>query len=639
MSPRRITVVTRELLGYVRVGGAGTATTYLAVALARMGHRVDVVYVGDLPADPVTAEWARLYEEAGIAIRLPPPSDEIVQPDRFTRLRAVEAALRGDLPKVVIAHDLTAPVYTALRLRQLGLAFEGTLFVVFCHGTRLWAKEVARNERVSRDVLVEAALERASVELADAIVSPSAYLIAWMRDQGWQLPEQAVVIPYLTRSGATGERSRARAQADGRVQRLAFFGRFEERKGVRPFVAGINALEPELLEGIELDFLGRETPVWTPERIDAMLSEHAKRALRNVTFETRLDQHEALARLSRRGTLAVMPSLEDNSPNTVYECLERGIPFMASNVGGIPELVAPEDRPRVLFEPTAEGVAAGLRHALSAGNAPLPSRPAFDHTDSLRKWEAILAMRPRRVAAVSERPPVDVVVVHRQSAANLDRCLSALAAQSYGELSITVAVANPAGLVSGDLAGRPLVVHSERLSIEGARRAGLEAGTAPWVVFLDEEDVAAPELLATLVRAQVASGADVVTCGLALQHPDHGAELHFFLGEPRALGVLDNGYGNTALIRRSLLNEMTSTWPAGDPDWPLLARLSTSGARIVSVPLPLIARNARPGTLEQHSADALQVVQTLEQCLPPQLSSLARLTAGLAADMRPGGGR
>ena len=93
-----------------------------------------------------------------------------------------------------------------------------------------------------------------------SIVSPSAYLMAWMRDQGWQLPEQAVVIPYLTRSGATGEPSRAPAHADGRVQRLAFFGRFEERKGVRPFVAGINALEPELLEGIELDFLGRDTP-------------------------------------------------------------------------------------------------------------------------------------------------------------------------------------------------------------------------------------------------------------------------------------------------------------------------------------------------------------------------------------------
>ena len=236
--------------------------------------------------------------------------------------------------------------------------------------------------------------------------------------------------------GATGEPAQAPAHADGRVQRLAFFGRFEERKGVRPFVAGINALEPELLEGIELGFLGRDTPVWTPERIDALLSEQAKRALRDVVFETKLDQHEALARLSRRGTLAVMPSLEDNSPNTVYECLERNIPFMASNVGGIPELVAPEDRPRVLFEPTAEGVAAALRRALSAGERASAAasrfrrhRLASEVGDDPR--DAPTPSRSGQRAAAGGRggrPP--------RVASETRACLSALAAQSYGELSI-----------------------------------------------------------------------------------------------------------------------------------------------------------------------------------------------------------
>ena len=50
-----------------------------------------------------------------------------------------------------------------------------------------------------------------------------------------------------------------------------------------------------------------------------------------------------------------MPSLQENSPNTVYECLEQGIPFIASNVGGVPELIAPDDHARVLFEPTRRG--------------------------------------------------------------------------------------------------------------------------------------------------------------------------------------------------------------------------------------------------------------------------------------------
>ena len=105
----------------------------------------------------------------------------------------------------MISHEYGAPAYTALRLRQLGTAFGETLFVVFCHGTRRWVKEMNRNERVSSDVLALSRLEQAGVELADIAVSPSAYLVGWMREQGWKMPEATHVIPLLTRSSATGE--------------------------------------------------------------------------------------------------------------------------------------------------------------------------------------------------------------------------------------------------------------------------------------------------------------------------------------------------------------------------------------------------------------------------------------------------
>ena len=633
MTQRRITVVTSHVLGSVRTNGSATANSFLALGLAQMGHRVEILHIGEPATDAMDVEWARLYEEAGIAIRLLPPSGEIVEPERFARIRAVELALREDPPDVVISWEGTAPAYSCLRLRQLGLAFENTLFVLFCHGTRLWVKEVTRNERVSLDVLAEGALERACVELADVAVSPSAYMLDWMRKQGWRLPETALVIPLLTRSGATRQPPRAPAavEGDGRVQRLAFFGRLEERKGVRQFIAGLNALEPELLEGLEVEFIGRTAKYWQPERVEALLSDAARHALRRVSFETELDQHEALARLSRRGTLALIPSLADNSPCTVYECFEHGIAFLASSVGGIPELVAPEDRSRVLFEPTAEGVEQALRRALASAHTLRPARPAFDDAVSLQRWAEVVARRPQPVPPLQQRPPVDVVVVHRQSSETLIRCLSALADQTYGELRVTVAAAKGAD-VPGDLPGEPLLVRSERRSVDAVRQAGLEAGSAPWVVFLDGEDVPQPELIETLVRAQAACGADVVSCGLCLAGEGDKASEYFFAGEPGGFGVLANDYGTVALLRRSLVGEVTSPWPAADPDWPLLARLSAAGSRIVSIPRPLVTRSLPPGTLERHSADALLVVQELEQRLPGRLRSLARLTAGLAAE-------
>src|SRR6266540_6641910 len=341
-SAQRVAFVADELLGYAG-NGIGTTTTFVSLALARAGHDIEILFVGTAPSGPIEPEWQRLYDDANVRVRVVPRGEENVEPGPFARARDLEQVLRADPPDVVVVQDLGAPAYTSLRLRRPGLAFEQTTFIVFCHGTRQWITDVSRKVRVLPGAHAVTVLERASVELADVVVSPSGYLVDWMRGEGWQLPARTFVIPHVSRAGATGEPPPARAPANG-AERVAFFGRLEERKGVRPFVAALNALEPELLERLDVAFIGRPTAPWPVDGVKELLSEQARRALRGLAFETTLDQHEALEQLRRPGTLAVMPSFEENSPNTVYECLENGIPFIASNVAGIRELVAPEDR-------------------------------------------------------------------------------------------------------------------------------------------------------------------------------------------------------------------------------------------------------------------------------------------------------
>lgn len=559
-SARRITIVADEMLGYVRTGGLGTATSFLAVALGRMGHQVELLYTGKETTEPIAVEWSRLYDEGGVAIRTLPPSGERVEPSYFAHAHRTEIALRADPPDIVITQDLAAPAYTAMRLRQLGLDFERTLFIVYCHGTRQWITDVARKARVLPGALAIGMLERASVELADVVVSPSRYLIEWMRAQGWRLPESSLVIPYLTRSSATGE-ARPRGEVSGHsVRRLTVFGRLEERKGLRPFAAGLNALDPELLANAELEFLGAATRAWPPERIEGLLSEEIRRSLRGIRFETNLDQHEALTRLSKPGTVAIMPSLEDNSPNAIYECLELGIPFVASNAGGGGELVAPSDRDRVLFEPTAKGIETALRRVLAGSNGFEPAQFAFDPGEPYERWAEVVE-RQTRSAPAGPKPLGD-----------LDR--------------------------------------------------------SEWIVLLDDDDVPDANLVETLVAAQAASGADVVTCGVRYEDAQH-----FFIGEPGGLGVVSNAYGTVALVRRSLLPQRRTSWPVeGDPTWPVLAGLSLSGAEIVSIPKALVEQRRRPGDCRRGKSDALAVAQSFEEQLERPLESLARLAAGLAAD-------
>jgi glycosyltransferase involved in cell wall biosynthesis len=600
---RRVTVIAHELRGVRPVGGMGTAITFASLALARQGHSVEIL-LGNHSPDSIDPYWKTVYESAGVRFKPVPRGDEPVEPWEFARSHGVMLGLREDPPDVAIAHDLGAPAYSALRLREAGLAFENTLFVVFCHGTRRWLVDVAPNIALGdlHLVLGMSVLEQAALELADVVVSPSAYLADWMRGRGWRLPERTLVIPYFMRSEAMGEPASVAARPEpDRLRRFAFFGRVDERKGLKTFAAALNAVEPERLLGVEVEFVGKTTASWPRDRVEALLSDETRAALSRITFESDLDQHEALARLSRPGTLTVMPAIHENSPNTVYECLEHGIPFIASNVGGVSELIAPADRERVLFEPMAEDLETALRRVLAGGTVPPPVRAAFDPGESGERWAGVIEMCPKRPAAGGGHEEVDVVVVRGESQEALLRCVTALESQTHSRLEVIVA---------------------------DTRQAGLDQGSAPYVVFLDEEDVPDAELVQTLLATRRATGADVVTCGLRLDD-----RLHFFSGDPRGFGAVTNAYGNVALYRRGVLGEVASP-PRGarDPDWALLARVAAGGASIVSVPVALVRRRTGPGSVGDDPAAALEVVQLLERTLPDPLRGAVRLAAGLAAD-------
>ena len=81
----------------------------------------------------------------------------------------------------------------------------------------------------------------------------------------------------------------------------------------------------------------------------------------------------------------------------------QGVPFIATRVGGIPELVAEEDRARVLCDASAGDLAAALRHALRDGGL-APARPAREPSSSLDAWlELIQSASGTRTQETAEK--------------------------------------------------------------------------------------------------------------------------------------------------------------------------------------------------------------------------------------------
>jgi hypothetical protein len=403
-----------------------------------------------------------------------------------------------------------------------------------------------------------------------------------MRAHAWSVPDDAHVIQYPRQSAVLDETVPPAQQAP--IQRLVFFGQLREGKGIRIFLDALDRLDP-----IEVSFLGGSSKRWPREEL--------MRRVPGARVENDLPREQALAILREPGTLAVMPSLLDNSPNTVAECIEQGIPFVAADTGGVPELVAETDRDRVLCAPTAEALAEKLAAALASRPSFAPAQSAGSPRDAVDAWlELVERVTPQRHGK-GRSADVVALVARGEHAAKRARRL-AEHTQSVGTD----------------------VVHVQ------SRRAGLFQTAAEWVVFLDDEDEPDDGMLDALVAAQAATGADVVTC--AVRSATRG--LHLFLGDARALGLVENQYGVVALVRATLAVAAEGAEGISDPDWPLLASIALAGAKVISLPEALSMHHGTPGSVADVPGDAVAVLEAFEQ-RRSQVDSLPQLAATVAA--------
>ena len=369
--------------------------TGLARHLAKAGCAVTVLYTGGaFSSDSKLRRWRDRYRSIGITLEM------------------IDRAIRSTLAGPVSAHGLSTPylVYRHLRdrdfdvvnfndcmgegfyclaMKRLGAAFHDTALFVGLHSPSQWLLEIGGT---SPGPLLFGALnfaERLSIRLADLLWSPSLYLLDWTRQRGFEHPERTVVQPYvlpplplfpLAGSAPMPTGPRVRPIEGMPPREIVFFGRLEERKGLRLFCEAISRIEPELSSrNIAVTFLGK------PGAMDNQLAiEFLEEAARAWRFPWKrisdLGQQEALSWLLSRSALAVIASPTDNSPCTVYEALAHGIPFIAARTGGIPELIADADRAACLFDCRPDDLAARLRTALERGVRGVSPAEAPDET-------------------------------------------------------------------------------------------------------------------------------------------------------------------------------------------------------------------------------------------------------------------
>ena len=128
------------------------------------------------------------------------------------------------------------------------------------------------------------------------------------------------------------------SRSDNHKFKILFVGRHIERKGIRYLIEAAKYLPRDLFE-IRIVGVGDLT-----EELKKLASESATPNSAEIIFTGKLSP-EALANEYRTANVFTLPAIVDSKGDTeglgvvLIEAMELGLPIVASNVGGIPDVV------------------------------------------------------------------------------------------------------------------------------------------------------------------------------------------------------------------------------------------------------------------------------------------------------------
>ncbi|WP_439594634.1 glycosyltransferase [Falsiroseomonas sp.] len=616
----KICVASPDIVGPIKNGGVGTACTALAQALASAGHEVTLFYTSTYFENQDLAYWQEAYAKSGVRLiglpeqTLPPVhrTPTVYDQDNIARAYQVHEVLKhSDYDLIHFVDYIGLGYFTALAKSQ-GLCLPHTRIAVTTHSPTLWSRLTNASPVDDISYMVRDRMERRLVELADLVISPSHYMLKWLRDAGFRLPARQVMLPNLMPERLHGAPPPAATEA-GPIRELVFFGRIEPRKGLLVFCDAIDRINAELPPEVKITFLGKAGREYPQEVLEARATKWG----RPVSVLSGLDTFQAVDYLRGAGRLAVLAALHDNSPYTVMECVYHRIPFISSDVGGVAELIGPASRDAVLFPPTPAGLGTHILRTLSAPGFGA-AESAFDfaahrarmlrfHTDLAAE---IAADRARPTAPPPARLPlVSVNILHYERPEGLAQAIAALEAQTYPNLEIIIvdngsrtpeAVAYLAQLEASSRGNLHIVRLGENLYEPAARNAGAYAARGKYVLFMDDDNVPKPQEVEVFCRAAETGGADVLTCfndHFATEAPpaaDQEALKRFVvMGDFGPLGLICNSYGDlNSFVRRDRFLEIGGFTVDGRfnhaEDWRFFAKAWSKGLRVDVVPESLL---------------------------------------------------
>lgn len=624
-----------------RSGGVGTFVKNWARLLRSRGDEVTIIRADAHPDSPgLDARWAENYRNWGIecieVCNDPPRADRWPEAWAMRLSEKLHPFLAGC--DVAYFQDWANPAFHTVRVNRFSTA-PAPVCVTVLHGASHWVRLGNRQySRIPDDLHLDF-IERYAAGHSDYVVSPSRYMLEWVRREGWKFRAEPVVLrlPYLPPE----EPAAAREPHGGK--RVIFFGRLETRKGFTLFAHALLALRndfPALAGSIEeIVLLGSEDEAGAAQSVQRKLAATGWK----LTHVPDLDSEQAGTYLRQHapGAVAVIASPYENFPYAVIETsLIPGLRTISSRGGGVPEVLGSLDDPR-LFDPEPRALAAKLREALAE---PAAAAPPYDFPSANEAWlrfheDVLPSRRVGSARRAASKPSVCVCVPYFNKGRYFPELLQCLENQTFSGFEVVAiddgSTQPEARQVFDTMAQRYQpkgwkFLRQANAFVDAARNAAARHAGAEYLFFVDADERIPPHAIERMMQAAAISRVDCLVSASLLftgeaepytttaHYMPIGANLTAALIEPIILG------GPMILIRSEVFAAVggyREQRGAAHEDWELQARLAMRGYDTDILPEYLHHYRQLPDGLAK-SSDGFTAKRRIIDCYEAEFSRI-----------------
>ncbi|WP_267369158.1 MULTISPECIES: glycosyltransferase [unclassified Pantoea] len=615
---KKILIMTPDIEGPVRNGGIGTAFTALATMLAKNGFDIDVLYTSGAYSESTSKsfkDWAVYYSKHGVNLLSTQLNNDINIDAPYFRKKSYSIYLwlkENNIYDVIISCEWQADLYYSLLIKKQGINFTKTKFIINTHSSTLWSDEGNYQLPYDQNHLELYHMEKAVTEMADEVISPSQYLFDWMQAKGWDLTDKKSVILNCAPFQGFEDNSKIFYSEDVKTSdekiELVFFGRLETRKGLDIFLRALKNLSSDDKKNLRaVTFLGKKVNLGS---IDS--ETHIRNSTRHLELPVNIisdyDRTNANNYIKRKNTLVIIPSLVENSPYTVYECLINNVNFLASSVGGIPELIPRENHTEILFQPNPVDLYGKIHSRLKKINC--ETHLIADPKDIENSWLQCLRAEYSDSKVTPDKdnlPLVSVCITHHDRHHLLQQAVASIKAQTYSNIEVVIVDDGSEDedshkyldLIESDFNLRNWkIIRSSNNYLGAARNLAAKHASGDFLLFMDDDNVAKPHEVETFIVAAINSGADILTTPSDLvfneEYPSPFRKMtHCWLplGADLNIASFNNCFGDAnALIKKEVFQNVggfTEDYGLGHEDWEFFSKAVLKGHSLQLVPEPL----------------------------------------------------